>query len=132
MTADLSVERAPSIISDAAVPRRVDLHIKPALPGQALLAKGGYPGAIAKFENGQRKNPHFVDPLEMWGEALCYVRHGDETRTQCRVASTLGLSVADRAGLPNIFAVSRHVCFWRVADVTVSNKPATPALTNCC
>ena len=38
--------------------------------GHALLRKGNYDGAIAKFEAAHARGPLFADPLEMWGEAL--------------------------------------------------------------
>ena len=38
--------------------------------GQALMGRGDYDGAIAKFTIANQKGPKFADPLEMWGEAL--------------------------------------------------------------
>ena len=38
--------------------------------GEALLGRGDYDGAIAKFNIANEKGPKFADPLEMWGEAL--------------------------------------------------------------
>jgi tetratricopeptide (TPR) repeat protein len=38
--------------------------------GQALIGKGDIDGAIARFEQSHRINPHFADPIEFWGEAL--------------------------------------------------------------
>ncbi len=45
--------------------------------GEMLLQKGDYDGAIAKFEEANRKGPHFADPLEMWGEALMQQNRSD-------------------------------------------------------
>ena len=45
--------------------------------GQALLWKGDYDSAIAKFESANKKGPHFADPLEMWGEALMLKNRSD-------------------------------------------------------
>jgi tetratricopeptide (TPR) repeat protein len=45
--------------------------------GAALLAKGDFDGAIAKFESANQKGPHFADPLEMWGEALIAKNRSD-------------------------------------------------------
>ncbi len=38
--------------------------------GQALVDRGDYDGAIAKFTIANQKGPKFADPMEMWGEAL--------------------------------------------------------------
>ena len=38
--------------------------------GEALMERGDYDGAIAKFTIANQKGPKFADPLEMWGEAL--------------------------------------------------------------
>ncbi|HTC83770.1 MAG TPA: hypothetical protein VK683_05415 [Rhizomicrobium sp.] len=38
--------------------------------GEALMARGDYDTAIAKFAIANQKGPKFADPLEMWGEAL--------------------------------------------------------------
>jgi tetratricopeptide (TPR) repeat protein len=45
--------------------------------GAALLHKGDYEGAIAKFALANEKGPHFADPLEMWGEALMEKNRSD-------------------------------------------------------
>jgi len=45
--------------------------------GQALMARGDLDGALAKFEIGNQKGPHFADPLEMWGEALIAKNRSD-------------------------------------------------------
>jgi tetratricopeptide (TPR) repeat protein len=45
--------------------------------GTMLLSKGDLDGAIAKFESGHKKGPHFADPLEMWGEALIAKNRSD-------------------------------------------------------
>ena len=45
--------------------------------GAALLRRGDYDGAIAKFELAYQKGPHFADPLEMWGEALIAKNRSD-------------------------------------------------------
>ena len=38
--------------------------------GQTFLAQGKPDDAIAQFAIGNRRGPHFADPLEGWGEAL--------------------------------------------------------------
>ena len=48
--------------------------------GEMLLRKGAYDAAIAKFNQAKLKGPRFADPLELWGEALFYAGHRDETR----------------------------------------------------
>ena len=45
--------------------------------GAALLARGKYDDAIAKFDRANAKGPHFADPLEMWGEALMQENRSD-------------------------------------------------------
>ena len=45
--------------------------------GRMLLAKGDYPGAIAKFKQANVVGPRFADPLEMWGEALMLENRSD-------------------------------------------------------
>src|SRR5262249_15750339 len=45
--------------------------------GQALMARGGLDGAIAKFESAHAKGPHFADPIELWGEALVAQNRSD-------------------------------------------------------
>jgi tetratricopeptide (TPR) repeat protein len=42
-----------------------------------LLVRGSYDAAIARFEQANRKGPHFADPLEMWGEALMAKNRSD-------------------------------------------------------
>ncbi|MHB8405268.1 MAG: tetratricopeptide repeat protein [Gammaproteobacteria bacterium] len=50
--------------------------LAPSLPqadeswGLALLRHQDYKGAIAKFQQANRRGPHWCDPLEYWGEAL--------------------------------------------------------------
>jgi tetratricopeptide (TPR) repeat protein len=44
---------------------------------QALLERGDYDGAIAKFTLANQKGPKFADPLEGWGEALMKQNHSD-------------------------------------------------------
>lgn len=46
--------------------------------GQALMERGDYDGAIAKFTLANQKGPHFADPLEMWGETLMKQNHSDQ------------------------------------------------------
>ena len=45
--------------------------------GQALMQRGDFTGAIAKFKLANQKGPHFADPLEMWGEVLIAQNRSD-------------------------------------------------------
>jgi Tfp pilus assembly protein PilF len=45
--------------------------------GSMLLQKGDYAGAILKFEQANKKGPHFADPLAKWGEALMAENRSD-------------------------------------------------------
>jgi tetratricopeptide (TPR) repeat protein len=45
--------------------------------GEALLRKGDFEGAIAKFKVANAISPHFSDPLEIWGEALMQKNRSD-------------------------------------------------------
>jgi hypothetical protein len=56
--------------------------------------------ALTKFEEANRYAPNWGRLHLKWGEALGYVGRKDEARAQYRIASTLDLSVADKAELP--------------------------------
>jgi tetratricopeptide (TPR) repeat protein len=45
--------------------------------GAMLMAAAHYDAAIAKFEEANKKGPHFADPLELWGEALMLQNRAD-------------------------------------------------------
>jgi tetratricopeptide (TPR) repeat protein len=59
------------------------VRLGPSLPladtawGAALLARGQYDAALARFDHAHAKGPHFADPLEMWGEALMQMNRSD-------------------------------------------------------
>jgi tetratricopeptide (TPR) repeat protein len=67
--------------------------------GEALMLKNRSDLALAKFEGANKYAPTWGRLHMKWGEALSYVGHKDEARAQYRIASTLDLSVADRAKL---------------------------------
>jgi tetratricopeptide (TPR) repeat protein len=45
--------------------------------GGMLYRRGDYDGAILKYQNANRKSPHFADPLEMWAEVLIAKNRSD-------------------------------------------------------
>ena len=45
--------------------------------GEALMGRGDFDGAIAKFKTANDKGPRFADPLELWGEALVLKNRSD-------------------------------------------------------
>ena len=67
--------------------------------GEALIAKNRSDLALAKFEDANKYAPNWGRLHMKWGEALGYVGRRDEARAQYRIASTLDLSVADKAAL---------------------------------
>ena len=55
--------------------------------------------ALERFEDANKYAPNWGRLHMKWGEALGYVGRRDEARAQYRIASTLDLSVADKAEL---------------------------------
>ncbi|HUO98589.1 MAG TPA: hypothetical protein VMU01_07960 [Rhizomicrobium sp.] len=45
--------------------------------GRALMARGDFEGAIAKFAVARARGPQFADPLELWGKALMAENRSD-------------------------------------------------------
>jgi len=67
--------------------------------GEALMAKNQSHLALAKFAEAEKYAPSWGRLHLKWGEALGYVGRKDEARAQYHAASTLDLSVADKAEL---------------------------------
>lgn len=67
--------------------------------GEALMLMNRSDLALAKFEDADKYAPHWGRLHMKWGEALGYVGRKSEARAQYRIASTLDLSVADKAEL---------------------------------
>jgi tetratricopeptide (TPR) repeat protein len=67
--------------------------------GEALMAKNRSDLALAKFEAADKYAPKWGRLHLKWGEALGYVGRRDEAKKQYQAASTLDLSVADKAEL---------------------------------
>ena len=67
--------------------------------GETLMLKNRSDLALAKFEDANKYAPNWGRLHMKWGEALGYVGRNDEARAQFRIASTLDLSVADKAKL---------------------------------
>jgi Flp pilus assembly protein TadD len=67
--------------------------------GEALMATNRSDLALAKFEEAARYAPSWGRLHMKWAEALGYVGRRGEARAQYRIASTLDLSVADKAEL---------------------------------
>ncbi len=67
--------------------------------GEALIRKNRSDLALAKFAEADKYAPNWGRLHLKWGEALVYAGRKDEARSQYRIASTLDLSVADRAEL---------------------------------
>jgi len=65
--------------------------------GEALMLKNRSDLALVKFEDANKYAPNWGRLHMKWGEALGYVGRKDESRAQYRIASTLGLSVSDKA-----------------------------------
>ncbi len=72
--------------------------------GEALMMKGDFAAAAARFEAADKAAPRWGRNHLLWGEAL--LRHGDAAgaRNQFQTAAGLDLSAADRAAL-NVFLV---------------------------
>jgi hypothetical protein len=73
---------------------------------QALMHKDCSDLALAEFEDANKYAPNW-GRLHMGGEALVYVGRKDEARPQYRIASTVDLSVADKAELAGDIAGER-------------------------
>jgi tetratricopeptide (TPR) repeat protein len=67
--------------------------------GEALMAKKGPDAALAKFTEAENYAPNWGRLHLKWGEALGYAGRKDEAQKQYQTASTLDLSVADKAEL---------------------------------
>ena len=67
--------------------------------GEALMLKNRSDVALAKFEGANKYAPNWGRLHMKWGEALSYVGRKDDARAQYRLASTLDLSVVDKAEL---------------------------------
>ncbi len=67
--------------------------------GEALMRENRSDLALPKFEEASRYAPNWGRLHLKWGEALGYVGRMDDARAQYRIASTLDLSLADRAEL---------------------------------
>jgi tetratricopeptide (TPR) repeat protein len=67
--------------------------------GEALLAKGDFDGAVAKFAAADPFAPRWGRNHMIWGEALAKLGRGDEGRAQYRAAAGMDLSAPDRARL---------------------------------
>ena len=67
--------------------------------GETLIAKNRSDLALVKFEDANKYAPNWGRLHMKWGEALSYVGRKDEARAQYHTASTLDLSVADKAEL---------------------------------
>ena len=67
--------------------------------GEALMLNNRSDLALAKFEDANKYAPNWSRLHMKWGEALGYVSRKDEARAQYRIASSLDLSVADKAEL---------------------------------
>ena len=67
--------------------------------GEALMLKNHSDLALVKFEDANKYAPNWGRLHMKWGEALGYVGREGEARAQYRIASTLDLSLADKAEL---------------------------------
>ena len=67
--------------------------------GEALMLKNRSDLALSKFEDAYKYAPNWGRLHLKWGEALGYVGRKDEGKAQYQIASTLDLSVADKAEL---------------------------------
>ncbi len=70
--------------------------------GEALLRKGDFAGAAAKFAEADRYAPRWGRNHLRWGEALWRTGQVEAARTQFQVARALDLNPPDRAAL-NVF-----------------------------
>ena len=67
--------------------------------GEALMAKNHSHLALAKFAEAEKYAPNWGRLHLKWGEALGYAGKKNEARAQYQAASSLDLSVADKAEL---------------------------------
>ena len=67
--------------------------------GEALMKKNRSDLAVAKFTAAEKYAPNWGRLHLKWGEALGYAGHKDDAQKQYQTASTLDLSVADKAVL---------------------------------
>jgi tetratricopeptide (TPR) repeat protein len=67
--------------------------------GEALMAKNQSHLALAKFAEAEKYAPNWGRLHLKWGEALAYTGRKDEARAEYQKASTLDLTVADKAEL---------------------------------
>ena len=67
--------------------------------GEALMRKGDWAGAVARFAEADQHAPRWGRNHLRWGEALARLGRTDEARAQWRAAAGMDLSAADRAEL---------------------------------
>ncbi|MDB5454233.1 MAG: hypothetical protein JWO33_2811, partial [Caulobacteraceae bacterium] len=67
--------------------------------GEALMAKGDFKGAVAKFEQASRHAPRWGRLHMKWGEALAKLGKAAEAKARFAAAAGMDLKPAERAEL---------------------------------
>ena len=67
--------------------------------GEALMAKGDFKGAVAKFKEANTHAPQWGRLHLKWGESLAKLGRAPEAKAQFQAAATLDLTAAERAEL---------------------------------
>ena len=98
--------------------------------GAALLGRGNFDGAVAKFTIANQKGSHFTDPLVYWGEALMLKNRSDLAIAKFSEAALYApnwgrlhlkwgqalLYTGDKSGAAKQFVIAAHL------DLTPSEK----------